>query len=111
MKFTFILPQITPTRLPHYHNAVGALSASLKEAGQKTSLLHYIKPVSEKELKILPATGGAVEDLQHPDQDEIEDALINRDAAEITAFAEVPEPDISHVYRPTPPLFRQEKHL
>ena len=29
-----------------------------------------------KELKILPAIGGAVEDLQHPDQDEIEDALI-----------------------------------
>jgi len=64
-----------------------------------------------KELKILPATGGAVEDLQHPDQDEIEDALINKDTAEITAFAEVPEPDISHIYRPTPPLFRQEKHL
>jgi len=64
-----------------------------------------------KELKILPATGGAVEDLQHPDQDEIEDALINKDTAEITAFAEVPEPDISHIYRSTPPLFRQEKHL
>ena len=42
----------------------------------------------EKELKILPATGGAVEDLQHPDQDEIENALINKDTAEITAFAE-----------------------
>ena len=64
-----------------------------------------------KELKILPATGGAVEDLQHPDQDEIEDALINKDTAEITAFAEVPEPDISDIYKPTPPLFRQEKHL
>lgn len=50
MKFTFILSQITPSRLPHYNYAVGALSASLKEAGQKTSLLHYIKPVSEKEL-------------------------------------------------------------
>jgi hypothetical protein len=64
-----------------------------------------------KGLKILPATGGAVEDLQYPDQDEIEDVLINKDAGEITVFAEVPEPDISDIYRPTPPLFRQEKHL
>ncbi len=64
-----------------------------------------------KELKILPATGGAVEDLQHPDQDEIEDALINKEIKEITSFAEIPEPDISNIYRPTPPLFRQEKHL
>lgn len=70
-----------------------------------------ILDVLGKELKILPATGGAVENLQHPDQDEIEDVLINKDAEEITAFAEVPEPDISNIYRPTPPLFRQEKHL
>ena len=62
-----------------------------------------------KELKILPATGGAVEDLQHPDQDEIEDALINRDTAEITAFAEVPEPDISNIYRPNH-LFSAKKN-
>ncbi len=50
MKFTFIFPQITPTRLHNYNHAAGALSASLKEAGHKTSLLHYVKPVSEKEL-------------------------------------------------------------
>ena len=64
-----------------------------------------------KGLKILPATGGAVEDLQRPDQEEIEDVLINKDAGEITAFAEVPEPNIGDIYRATPPLFRQEKHL
>jgi hypothetical protein len=46
-----------------------------------------------KELKILPATGGAVEDLQHPDQEEIEDVLINKDTEEITDFAETPQPD------------------
>lgn len=62
-------------------------------------------------LNILPATGGAVEDLQRPDIDEVEDALINRDAGEVTAFAETPEPSLSSLYRPTPPLFRQEKHL
>jgi len=70
-----------------------------------------ILDVLGKELKILPATGGAVEDLQHPDQDEIEDAVINKDTPEITAFAEIPEPYISDIYRSTPPLFHQEKHL
>jgi hypothetical protein len=49
--------------------------------------------------------------LQHPDIDEVEDALINREAGEVTAFAETPEPSLSSLYKPTPPLFRQEKHL
>lgn len=76
--------------------------------------LNSITPILDllgKELKILPATGGAVEDLQHPNQEEIEDVLVNKDPGEITEFAETPEPDISNIYRPTPPLFRQEKHL
>lgn len=64
-----------------------------------------------RELKILPATGGAVEDLQHPDQEEIEDVVMSKGNEQITAFAETPEPDISNIYRPTPPLFRQQKHL
>ncbi len=62
-------------------------------------------------LKILPATGGAVEELQHPDADEIEDTLLNREAGEITDFAETPTPSPANLYRPTPPLFRAEKHL
>ena len=62
-------------------------------------------------LTILPATGGAVEDLQHPDVDEIEDTLLNREAGEITDFAEMPTPSFTDLYRPTPPLFRSEKHL
>lgn len=62
-------------------------------------------------LKILPATGGAVEELQHPDADEIEDTLLNREVGEITDFAETPTPSPAHLYRPTPPLFRSEKHL
>ena len=76
--------------------------------------LGHIIPVLEllgRELNILPATGGAVEELQHPDQEEVEDVLIDRDAKDITAFAETPEPDVSNIYRPTPPLFRREKHL
>jgi hypothetical protein len=63
------------------------------------------------EIKILPATGGAVEELQHPDQDEIEDAIVNKGQELITAFAEIPEPDPQNIYRPTPPLNRTEKHL
>ena len=38
-------------------------------------------------LNILPATGSAVEDLQHPDVDEKEDALINRDVGEASQRA------------------------
>jgi hypothetical protein len=64
-----------------------------------------------KEVKILPATGGAVEDLQHPDQEEIEDIIINREMENITAFAEAPEPDPQNIYRPTPPSTRTQNHL
>ena len=63
-----------------------------------------------KELKILPATGGATEELQHPDQEEIEDTLMTKGTEQITAFAETPEPDIYNIYRPAPPLFRYQKH-
>lgn len=76
--------------------------------------LAYLSPALDllgNNLNILPATGCAVEDLQHPDADEIEDTLINRDVGEVTAFAETPEPSLTDIYRPTPPLFRQEKHL
>jgi len=67
--------------------------------------------VLSEEIKILPATGGAVEELQHPDQEEIEDIIINRDIETVNAFAEVPEPDTQNIYRSTPPLLRLEKHL
>jgi len=64
-----------------------------------------------KEIKILPATGGAVEDLQHPDQEEIEDIIINKDVETVTSFAEFPEPDPQNIYRPTPLISRTQKHL
>jgi hypothetical protein len=64
-----------------------------------------------KEIKILPATGGAVEDLQHPDLEEIEDFIINKETQTITTFAETPEPDPQNIYRPTPALSRKECHL
>jgi len=57
-------------------------------------------------VKVLPATGGAVEELQHPDIDEVEDTLLNRETGAITDFAETPTPSPANLYRPTPPLFR-----
>jgi len=70
-----------------------------------------ILSVLYREIKILPATGGAVEELQHPDQDEYEDKIINKDFGVITEFGEVPEPDVKNLYRPTPPITRSERHL
>jgi hypothetical protein len=69
-----------------------------------------LKLLSDK-IDILPASGGAVEDLQRPDEDELEDMLINRDSQEITSFAETPTPTMVNFYRPTPPISRNEKHL
>ena len=62
-------------------------------------------------LDILPAVGGAVEDLLRPDVDEVDDMLINKDSREVTDFLETPCPDIRNIYRPTPPLYRPQKHL
>lgn len=62
-------------------------------------------------IDVLPASGGAIEDLQWPDVDELEDMLVNRESREITAFLETPTPTISNLYRPTPPLFRSERHF
>ncbi|MCM8828595.1 MAG: hypothetical protein NC902_04835 [Candidatus Omnitrophica bacterium] len=73
-----------------------------------------IKPLLEllgKEIKILPATGGAVEELQHPDQEEIEDIVINKDVEIVNSFAETPEPNPQNIYRSTPPIPRTSKHL
>ncbi len=77
-------------------------------------MVNIIGPISpaleilSRQIDILPATGGAVEELQRPDEDELEDMLINRENSEITAFAETPEPSILTLYRSTPPLFRSE---
>ncbi len=76
--------------------------------------LQFLGPAIELlagQVSILPATGGAVVELQHPDVDEIEDRLVNRDAGEITDFLETPEPSSSNLYRSTPPIFRAENHL
>ena len=62
-------------------------------------------------LDILPAVGGAVEELLLPDIDEIEDMLVNADSREITDFLETPAPTLGNLYRPTPPIFRATNHF
>jgi hypothetical protein len=64
-----------------------------------------------RNLDILPAVGGAVEELLQPDVDEIEDMLVNADSREVTEFLEFPAPDPRNIYRPTPPIFRPQNHL
>src|SRR5712692_1550997 len=76
--------------------------------------LNFLKPVLhllQNNLDILPAVGGAVEDMLRPDVDEIEDMLVNAESREVTDFLETPEPDFGSLYRPTPPLYRPQKHL
>lgn len=67
--------------------------------------------VLARNCNILPAIGGAVEELLHPDQEERDDLFINRGGEDVTAFLEDPEPSPSDLYRHTPPLHRAEKHL
>lgn len=75
---------------------------------------NWISPILEilsNELNILPAVGGAVEDLEHPDADELEDMLINGETKDVTDFQETPTPDIHNLYRPTQPIFRKDNHF
>uniref|UniRef100_A0A7V4DYH3 NurA domain-containing protein n=1 Tax=Dictyoglomus thermophilum TaxID=14 RepID=A0A7V4DYH3_DICTH len=75
--------------------------------------LKEINPVLNllgSEIKILPAIGGAVEELQHADEEEVEDKIINKKDI-IETFAETPEPKPNNLYRKTPPLSRKEKHM
>ncbi len=60
---------------------------------------------------VLPASGGAVEDLLRPDVDELEDMLINQETREVTEFLETPAPSAANLYRSTPLLGRRDRHL
>lgn len=75
------------------------------------SFLQPVLDVLENNLSgILPAVGGAVEDMLMPDVDEREDMLLNLENHEVTEFLETPAPDPRELYRPTPPIFRRERH-
>jgi hypothetical protein len=72
------------------------------------SVLRPALQVLAQNMDILPATGQAVEDLMHPDQDEVEDEILNADALQPDTLIESPSRDL---YRPTPPLPRTEHHF
>lgn len=75
-----------------------------------SSFLSPIIDILSSNLDILPALGGAVEDLLTPDVDEVEDMLINSEK-EVTEFLEFPTPDPANIYRPAPPLYRAQNHF
>ncbi|MBI4675787.1 MAG: hypothetical protein HY741_29460 [Chloroflexi bacterium] len=75
-----------------------------------SSLSSTIQVLSE--LDILPATGGATEELLATDPDELDDILQNSENQEIAEFAECgPEPTRDNIYRATQPSFRPQDHL
>jgi len=78
--------------------------------GPRDSLRSVVGVLAES-LTVLPATGGAIEDLQLPDVGEMEDMLVNAETKEVTEFLETPTPTLSGLYRPTPPLFRKQRHF
>jgi hypothetical protein len=56
---------------------------------------------------VLPATGGAVEDLVHPEMDERVDYWLN---AQERIFDSIIESPSRELYRPVPPIPRSERH-
>jgi hypothetical protein len=49
-------------------------------------MVHVLKLLAENLDSVLPAVGGAMEDMEQPDIDEIEDMLINAETREVTDF-------------------------
>ncbi len=73
-----------------------------------------IEAIRAANVNILPAMGGAVEEMQQPDveeREEIEAAKLGERSNKIDDFAELTPPSASTQYRSTPPLSRREKHL
>ena len=94
-----------PGRCPGLNQ--GACHKKMFELGKLNSVLKVL----QANVRVLPAAGGAVEDLQRPDIEEIEDSLINKEIAEVTAFAEEPDPVGQPIYVSTPAVHRLKDHL
>jgi len=63
---------------------------------------------------VLPASGGAFEDMARPDIEEADDRFFSSesDARQgFKDFAETPAPNSRELYRPTPPVFRTDEHV
>ncbi len=61
-----------------------------------------IKLLSENMDSDIQLDAGAMEDLEHPDIDELEDMLINLETKEVTEFLEIPTTAIDNQIQPTP---------
>ena len=65
-----------------------------------------------KEVEVLSAVGGAVEDLERPDFEEREDQALNEEERVFdTIFEKSQDGTRPALYRPTPPLPRHKRHL
>lgn len=63
---------------------------------------------------MLPAVGGAFEDLARPDIEEADDRFFGSRADSengFDTFAETPTPEWRDLYRSTPPLYREQDHV
>jgi len=65
-----------------------------------------------QDVEVLPAVGGAVEDLERPDFEEREDQVLNEEEKVFeTIFERDPAAHRPPLYRPVPPRGRAEQHL
>ncbi len=82
-----------------------------------TSPLSFLGPAIDligTNASVLPACGGAFEDMARPDVEEADDRSFGdkKEAQDgFQDFAETPAPDWRSLYRPTPPVFRTQKHV
>ncbi len=75
------------------------------------NLRHVLKTIAQ-EVEVLPAVGGAIEDLERPDFEEREDQALNEEERVFeTIYERDPTAPTPRLYRPVPPLGRTQEHL
>jgi hypothetical protein len=78
--------------------------------GRQSSFAPALRILAEN-VSILPATGGAVEDLQRPNAEEVEDAETRAADGDVQAIGETDPAGDPLSYVCTPPRPRRECHL
>ena len=73
-------------------------------------LRHILKAIAQ-DVEVLPAVGGAVEDLERPDFEEREDQALNEDEKVFETIFEREPSATPRLYRYVPPVGRGEEHL
>lgn len=74
--------------------------------------LRQILKTMAQDVEVLPAVGGAVEDLERPDFEEREDQALNEEEKVFeTIFERDSAAGALRLYRPVPPVGRAERHL